>query len=107
VAKVSKWGIFLRVFIVTLLSGSPGRSLAADDAEIAVWQRAVQQDSIASFYRYISLYPSGDYINEAVEALIRLGALKTPFSERQILDLTPPRAAGPRVTTPVRDPAMY
>ncbi|HLQ19438.1 MAG TPA: hypothetical protein VK146_10705 [Tabrizicola sp.] len=61
---------------MTLLGGS--FATAASRGEIQAWEAAVAQNTADAYYLYLSLYPAGDYVDEAVTALARLGAIGMP-----------------------------
>jgi hypothetical protein len=95
VAKISRWAIFLRVFLVTLLMGQAGRVSPASPDEENAWSTAQSLDSPAGYYRYLQFYPAGEYIEAAISALIRLGAINEPVPGRQIPSLDRWRGAEP------------
>jgi hypothetical protein len=74
-AHVSRWLVFFRAFMITLLVGVPtsgGRAQATDGED---WSRSVQEGSAEGYYRYLRRNPTGQHIQEAIDALRRLGAL--------------------------------
>lgn len=98
-ARVSRLASFWKAFFMTLIGGS--FASAATRGEMQAWENAVSQNTADAYYLYLSLYPSGDYVDEAVTALARLGAIGAP---RGILPVAPvpPRPARP--AKPVRGP---
>lgn len=74
-ARVSRWVIFLRAFMVTLMVGSPAKVGSATSDEVAAWEQAESAGTVAAFYAYLSRYPTGAYVDRAISALIRLGAI--------------------------------
>jgi hypothetical protein len=76
VAKLSKWTIFLRAFLVVFLSASSARVVAADEGERAAWAEAQRLCSADAFFTYLSRYPSGEHVGQALSALSELGGLQ-------------------------------
>ena len=74
-ARVSRWASFWRAFIAVLLGGSAVH--AASQAEVNAWNAAVSANTTDGYHLYLSLYPAGDYVDEAIAALGRLGAVGT------------------------------
>lgn len=77
-AKISKWALFVRAFFIALIASSPSRVSGQDAAEEAAWQAALNQNTPNAYHRYISLYPTGEFILDAIGALDRLGAIDNP-----------------------------
>jgi hypothetical protein len=103
-ATVSRWAIFIRAFLITLLAGTPARVGSATPDEAAAWSTAAQSDSVAAYYDYLSRYPAGEYVDRAIAALIRLGAINRAAPPTRTLPQQPastPRAPG---ATPVQQP---
>jgi hypothetical protein len=98
-AQLSRWAIFVRAFLIALLAGTPGRVAGAASDEVAAWTAATQSDSIDGYYSYLSRYPTGEYVDRAIAALVRLGAITQAPQVRQI-----PRVAKPTpAPSPVAD----
>lgn len=96
-AQISKLAIFMRAFLMVFLAGTPMRGGAEDSGESAIWMGAVQEDTAEAYYTYLSRYPSGVYVEEAIAALIRLGALG-----KQVVAASPSPTPTPTPTaTPV------
>jgi len=76
VAKLSKWTIFLRAFLVVFLSASSARVINADEGERAAWAEAQRLCSADAFFTYLSRYPSGEHVEQALSALSELGGLQ-------------------------------
>ncbi|MFZ1339038.1 MAG: hypothetical protein WAS26_08310 [Paracoccaceae bacterium] len=93
-ATVSRWTSFLRAFFAVLLSGSAASAAGTDESE--TWSAAMSADTAEAYYHYLSLFPAGDYVDDAVAALARLGVIGAP---RKIAPV-PPAAGG---TTRVGD----
>lgn len=89
-AKLSRWAIFLRAFLITLVVGQTGRVDAQGAGEADAWQVASSLDSAAAYYRYLSQYPTGAYVEQAIAALTRLGAMNRAGQGRQIPSLRSP-----------------
>jgi hypothetical protein len=81
VAKLSKWTIFLRAFLVVFLSGASARVVTADAGERAAWAEAQRSCSVDAFFTYLSRYPSGEHVEQALTALSDLGALQVAEGE--------------------------
>ncbi len=94
-ATVSRWAIFLKAFLITLLAGTPARVGSASPDEAAAWSTAAQSDSVSDYYDYLSRYPAGEFVDRAIAALIRLGAIAPAAPQVRTL----PRQAAP-VATP-------
>lgn len=75
-AAVSRLALFWKAFFAVLLSGSS--ATAATRNEVEAWQAALSANSVDAYYQYLSLFPAGDYVDEAVAALSRLGAIGKP-----------------------------
>lgn len=83
-AKLTRWAVFLRVFLLVLLAGQPGRAVAASAAEENAWRAAQSQNTAAGYYRYLARYPTGEYVSSAIAALARLGAMGQAAPGRQV-----------------------
>jgi hypothetical protein len=81
VAKLSKWTIFLRAFLVVFLSGASARVVTADEGERSAWAEAQRTCSADAFFTYLSRYPSGEHVEQALSALSELGALQVAEGE--------------------------
>ena len=90
-AKLSRWAVFLRVFLITLVAGQAGRSGAAEPPEVAAWESAASENTASAYYGYLARYPAGEFVDKAISALIEIGAIDRAAT-RQI----PPRSANPR-----------
>lgn len=86
-AKISKWALFMRAFLVTLIVGQPARVGSQGAGEEADWQRALNENTAAAFYRYLSDHPAGRYAGDALRQLQALGALQDNAPGRQIPSL--------------------
>lgn len=80
-AQLSKWAIFLRAFLVVFLSGAGSHSATADQSEREAWDEARRLCSADGFFTYLSRYPAGAYVEEALTALSELGALQVAEGE--------------------------
>ncbi|MGL4237204.1 hypothetical protein [Tabrizicola sp.] len=89
-ATISKLALFWRAFFAVLLGGS--MVAAASRSEVEAWQSAVSSNTADGYYQYLSLFPAGDYVDEAIAALARLGALGAP---RNIGPSNPTGSGGP------------
>jgi len=85
-AAVTRLTTFWKAFFAVLLGGS---FASAATRETEVWQSAVSQNTADGYYQYLSLFPAGDYVDEAVAALGRLGAISTPRAITPIVRVQP------------------
>ena len=74
-AKLTKWAVFWRAFFLTAFFGQSVN--AADENEQRIWRQAVESQAPEGFYLYLSLYPAGDFVDEAIQQLTALGAFAT------------------------------
>ncbi|MEL7151407.1 MAG: hypothetical protein AAGK71_11755 [Pseudomonadota bacterium] len=74
--KFSKWAIFLRAFFVSLLAMQPAKMGSAQSSEDQAWNSAVQSNTEQAYHDYLSQYPAGAYVRDAILALQRLGAIR-------------------------------
>ncbi len=81
-AHLTRWALFWRAFFVTLIFGSA--SQAQDAAERAAWEKARSSNTPEAIFDYLGRYPAGVYIDQAVNALNRLGAIGTSSRSRSI-----------------------
>lgn len=101
-AQLSRWAIFVRAFLIALLAGAPARVASATSDEVAAWSSATQTDSIDGYFSYLSRYPTGEYVDRAIEALIRLGAISQAPQVRQLPPTPTPAPAPTQTPTPPR-----
>jgi hypothetical protein len=101
-ATVSRFASFWKAFFAVLMGGSFATAATRTDSE--AWQSAVSANTADGYYQYLSLFPAGDYVDEAVAALARIGAIGIPRS----VGPTAPVPSSPRVPS-VRKPVgvMY
>jgi len=71
-ATVSRLATFWKAFFLVLLGGT--LASAANSGEIEAWEAARAQNSADAYYLYLSLFPAGEYVDEAIAALAKLGA---------------------------------
>ena len=72
--KISAWAMFLRAFIVTLISGSAMNPAQADGhSDDAAWNYAVSLGTAAAMREYLRAYPTGEHIEEAIRFLLAMG----------------------------------
>ena len=83
-AQLSKWTIFLRAFIVALIATQPTRVGGQTSAEDQAWRYALQTNTAQAYHGYLSQYPAGKYVREAIGAIQRLGALPAPPRNRSV-----------------------
>ncbi len=74
----------MRVFLVTLIVGQPARVGGQEPGEDQAWQRAQSANTAQAYYGFLAEYPAGRYMQEAIRALRRLGALQEARPGRQI-----------------------
>ncbi len=75
-AAISRFALFWKMFFVALISGSA--ATAASQEEVAAWNAAVSANTSDAYYLYLSLYPAGDYVDEALAALGTIGTTGAP-----------------------------
>nr|MCU0909498.1 hypothetical protein [Paracoccaceae bacterium] len=109
-ARVSRWAIFIRAFLITLLAGTPARVGSTTPEEEAAWTQAAREGTIASYYSYLSRFPAGTYVDRAIAQLIQLGAItpaarELPTQPRPQVtpaQTRPPTGNNANVATPTR-----
>ncbi len=74
--KLSTWAIFLRAFFVSLLAMQPAKMGSAQSSEEQAWSSAMQSNTEQSYHDYLSQYPAGAHVRDAIVALQRLGAIR-------------------------------
>jgi hypothetical protein len=72
-ATVARFAAFWRAFFAVLISGSFVNAAVKSDDE--AWDAAASLNSVDGYYQYLSLFPDGEYVDEAVAALMKLGAI--------------------------------
>ncbi len=75
-AKLSKWAVFWRAFLLTLVLGSSGRAQTVDPQDLVEWQRAEETGTPDAYIGYLRMFPTGAFIEQAVTALLDLGVLE-------------------------------
>ena len=83
-AKVTKWMIFVRVFLAAAIAGAPTRLAQADDVERAAWQAALTANTQSAIYDFLRQYPQGEFLDEAIGVLDTMGALDQTSQGRQM-----------------------
>lgn len=83
-AQLSRWAIFVRAFLIALMAGAPAQVANAVSDEVAAWASAEQADTTQAYYSYLSRFPTGEYVDRAIAALIRLGAISQGPKVRQL-----------------------
>ena len=108
-ATLSKWAIFVRVFLITFLLGQGTRGAMAEGGERAAWDAANCIGTAAAYYAFLSRYPAGAYADEAVARLVELGATRSKQATRNLPNLdkcAPDRSIGQApATAPAAAPA--
>lgn len=74
--KISRWTIFLRAFLVSLLASQPAKMGSAQSNEDQAWRSAVEGNTAQSYHDYLSAYPAGEHVRDAIIALQKLGAIR-------------------------------
>ena len=74
-ATVSRYVVFMRAFLVTLILGVPGGQARGQGTDGADWERSSQSGTAEAYFWYLRRNPAGAHIGEAVSALRSLGAL--------------------------------
>lgn len=83
-ATVSRLAVFWRVFFAALIGGTAAG--AAGPEETNAWNAAVAANTPEGYYLYLSLYPAGEYVDQAIDALGLLGSAGAP---RQVAPVPP------------------
>ncbi|TCO72042.1 hypothetical protein [Rhodovulum euryhalinum] len=83
-ARLSRWAIFMRAFLMAFIAVQPSRAGGASPGEDQAWRQAQSQNTAQAYYEYLSRYPAGSYVQEAIDSLERMGALRTPPATRQM-----------------------
>lgn len=81
-ATISRLAVFWKIFFAALLGGTAAG--AAGPEETSAWNAAVAADTPEAYYRYLSLYPAGEYVDRAIGALDRLGSAGAPRQVGQV-----------------------
>jgi hypothetical protein len=98
---------------MVFVTGTATRSVQADEGERAVWAQAESACDADSFFAYLSQFPSGQYVEQALMALIEMGALgaegremgtETCVDDIQVVPLGPGFSPTETPTTPVQQP---
>lgn len=111
-ARVSRWAIFLRAFLIALLAGTPARVGSATAEEEVAWTEAARAGTVAAYYSYLSRFPAGTYVDRAIAQLIQLGAIAPAVRElppQTRPQATPAQSRPPDTATPVQPepPQLY
>lgn len=73
--KLSAWAIFTRAFLISLFATQPAKMGIAQSGEDAVWRSAVAANTPQAYHDYLSQYPAGQHVSDAIVALQGLGAI--------------------------------
>jgi hypothetical protein len=73
-AELTRMALFWRAFFLSLLFGTSSASADAEDD--AAWAAARAANTPEALYLYLSRFPTGAYVDEAVASLAELGALR-------------------------------
>lgn len=83
-AKLSKWSIFFRGFLLALFAAQPSKVMPDGHTDDEAWQSALEANTPQAFFEYLSKYPAGSHVTDAVESLKRSGAIESPPAARSI-----------------------
>ncbi|WP_299196780.1 hypothetical protein [uncultured Tateyamaria sp.] len=72
-AQITRLALFWRAFFLSLIFGSTAAS--ADETENRLWQNTVSQNTPSAYFNYLSSYPAGVFVEQAVNALVNLGCV--------------------------------
>ena len=61
--------------MLSLVFGSAAN--AADQAETQIWDDAISANTPDGYFNYLSRYPAGEFVEQAVQKLVELGAVST------------------------------
>lgn len=87
-ATVYRLAVFWKAFFAVLIGGTAAS--AAGPEETGAWNAAVAANTTEGYYLYLSLYPAGDHVDEAIAALSVLGSAGAPRRVERV-----PPAASP------------
>ncbi len=73
-AKLTKWAIFLRAFLATMLASSALAQEEGLDDEAAEWSQVVRSGTAEAYFLYLRRYPRGIDVPDAMRALENLEA---------------------------------
>lgn len=73
-AKLTKWAIFLRAFLATMMATSAYAQDEGLDDEAAEWAQVVRSGTAEAYFLYLRRYPRGLYVPDAMRALENLEA---------------------------------
>ncbi len=82
--KYSKWVVFLRAFLISLIAAQPAKIGHAQSSEFRAWRFAVEQNREQAYHDYLSSFPAGTYVRDAIVALQRFGGIKGGPATRDI-----------------------
>lgn len=74
--KLSAWAIFTRAFLLSLFAAQPAKMGIAQSGEDALWRSAVAANTAQAYHDYLSQYPAGQHVGDAIVALQGLGAIQ-------------------------------
>ena len=83
-AKLTTWSIFVRAFLLSLLAATPTRVGGQSDSERAAGRDAQQSGTVAAYYGFLAKYPTSTFADEAVDQLVKMGAIKNPPLTRNL-----------------------
>jgi hypothetical protein len=83
-ARLTRLAIFVKAFLIAFIAAQPTQVASASSREEEAWRRALAQNTASSYYDYLSRYPAGQYVEQAMDRLDRLGALKVMPRTRQM-----------------------
>lgn len=99
-AKLSKWSIFLRGFLLALFAAQPTKVMPDGHTDDEAWRNAREANTPEAYFEYLSKYPAGANVQDAVEELRRSGAIDNPPAARSIGNAGASRAQSGRQPGP-------
>lgn len=92
-AQLTRWALFVRAFLVTLLVGMPATRGGAQPTDDADWSATRSIGTADAYFWYLRRNPAGQHVPDAIAALEKLGVIRGGGAARAIA--TPPAAAAP------------
>lgn len=74
-ANLSKWTIFFRAFIIALIAAQPARVGSQTSSEEQAWRKAQEANTAQAYHGFLSRYPAGKFVRDAIGALQSIGAV--------------------------------
>ena len=83
-ARLTTWTIFVRAFILSLVAATPTRVGGQSDSEREAWNEANTLGTVSAYYGFLAKYPTSTFADEAIDRLVKLGAVKNPPLTRNL-----------------------